>query len=1115
VISLKDTSHPAQVARFESFEANLRSGELYRNGERVKLPDQSFQILAMLLSRPGEVVMRQEIQKVLWPNDTVVEFENSINAAIKRLRIALGDSADEPRFIETLARRGYRWKMPVEWDKGNAQAPVMAGAIPTTSSLIGKRVSHYRVLEILGGGGMGVVYKAEDIKLGRRAALKFLPDELAGDPRAAERFEREARAASTLNHPNICTIYEVDEDEGRPFIVMELLEGQTLRDFIAAQATSPANDTRSHALPLPMLLEFATQMAEGLEAAHRSGIVHRDIKPANIFITAGGRVKILDFGLAKLEREIGGMQALAAALPDQPVAAANPSLTLTGSTMGTAGYMSPEQVRGEKLDARSDLFCFGLVLYEMATGQRAFTGENATALHHAIVESTPASAIDLNPDISPGLQRIISKALEKDREVRYQSASELGADLKTEAEAWRRNREVGSPTISRLTSNTNKSKIFGPRFGKIAPVWLLGATVVIGMVIAWRLLPQRSTVLAGSDLVIVDDFINATGDPIFDGTLKQALTVKLAESPYFNLVPESKLTETIRLMGRSPGERILPPWDREVCQRAGAKIAVSGAIVSVGDQYRISLRAFDCSKGSEVDHEETDAQNRDLVLRSLGRLISPLRGHLGELVASMQKFDTPIEQATTKSLPALKAYTSGDQHRAQGLDGRSISYYKMAIDLDPNFAMAYARLGAIYSNLANAAVADEYLAKAFERREHVSEREKFYITSHYYSDSTRETDKAIETLILWTQTYPHEWIAYNNLASEALQVGNLEQAVKAGQEALRLNPAQSFAYLSLAHAYIETNRYAEARAVCDQAVKSGLESSDLHAVLLTLAILRGEEAELKQQLDWVNANATSDPGFMNLEAGMMFTLGKVHKAREFAERSRALSLGRGDDTPLDSKYYAAFVSGNEAQLEAELGNEREARRKAELALRLMPESVEAQTYAGLVFANLGDYARAERLMKALKARFPLSTLLNNVTLPAIQATIDIKKKNYHGAIETLRRSASYDLGSHQDLPEGITMYLRGSAYLGSGLPMDAAAQFQNLLDHRGLIALSPYWPMAHLGLARAYAMAGETDHSLAEYQEVLSFWHDADPELPLLGQARAEYSMLLSKRRAS
>jgi len=517
---VKEAAQSPYLARFESFEVNLRSGELRKNGERIRLPEQSFQILAMLLERRGEVVTRQEIQNRLWPNDTVVEFENSINAAIKRLRVALGDSAEQPSYIETLARRGYRWKVSVEWTEPpplEAQAPAAPTvALPAESSashLIGKRVSHYRVLDILGGGGMGVVYKAEDLKLGRRVALKFLPEELAHDAAAMERFEREARAASTLNHPNICTIYEVEEHEGQTFIVMELLEGQTLRELIsAAERSGLQNDRRKECLPLQTFLNIALQIVDGLDAAHKKGIIHRDIKPANIFVTSQGQVKILDFGLAKLQESDTICCRSRASTADQPEQGINLNLTLTGVAMGTAGYMSPEQVRGEKLDARTDLFSCGLVLYEMVTGERAFRGETALVVHAAILNHQPAPIRDRNPEIPAKVESIIYKALEKDCELRCRSAFEMHADLQLEVDALKRSRNSSSHMVTETTTSpgASRSVLFFERIHKhpwrealaVAALAVVAIGLVLGRkhVIDSQPVFHRLTFLAGTVL---------------------------------------------------------------------------------------------------------------------------------------------------------------------------------------------------------------------------------------------------------------------------------------------------------------------------------------------------------------------------------------------------------------------------------------------------------------------------------------------------------------------------------------------------------------------------------------------------------------------------------------
>jgi len=648
---------------------------------------------------------------------------------------------------------------------------------------------------------------------------------------------------------------------------------------------------------------------------------------------------------------------------------------------------------------------------------------------------------------------------------------------------------------------------------RVLPIVVFGL-VAVGAVLFFP--KTKTTTLAASDLVLVSDFVNTTGEPIFDGSLKQAVSVKLAESPYFNILPEFKVKEALSLMGRSPNERVVPPVAQEVCQRAGAKVAVLGSIVAVGEEYMIDLRAMNCFTGTQIVHQESEAQSRDRVLSTLGQMIPPLRQKLGELVSSIQKFNTPIEQATTKSLAALKAYTSGDEQRARGGDG--VPFYKMAIDLDPDFAIAYARLGAVYSNLANSALADEYMTKAFQRREHVSEREKFYIAAHYYADSTRESDKAMETLELWAQTYPHDWVPFNNLSAEAVKVGQLDEAIKAGQEALRLNPGNMYTYFSLSTAYLKASHFVEAKAICDQAIKSQRDSGDIHGTIFTLAFVDGDKPEIQRQVEWVKINENPSPGFLNTQAWMAFALGQARRGRDLFQRSRAASLQQANGSPVNSKDYAAFTAANEAHLEMELGNFQEARAKAELALRLMPSSVEVQSYTALVFTGLGDFRRAGQLTDQLTKRFPSSTLLANVTLPTVQAITETQKRNYKGAINALSRSLPYDLGSHQDLPEGVTLYHRGLAYLALGSGDEAAVQFQKLLDNQGIIVLSPYWPLAHLGLARANALKAGTGQgvavaaararALAAYQEFYKLWKDADPDIPILKQAKKEYAKL-------
>jgi len=1080
---------PPNRVRIGTFEFDLKAGELRdKVGMLRRLQEQPFQILLMLVERSGGLVTREEIQRKLWPNDTVVEFDHSVHTAINKLRQAFGDSAGDPKYIETVARRGYRLMVLVERFEPTPANPPQAGVAPTpareapVSSLSGKKVSHYRVLEVLGGGGMGVVYQAEDLKLGRRVALKFLPEEIAADAKALERFEREARAASALDHPNICTIHEFGEHEGRPFIVMTLLEGQTLRDRIAATAGP---------FVISEVLRLSTQIADGLAAAHEKSIIHRDIKPANIFITNRDQAKILDFGLAKrtdaVERE--------ASHHEQPRTgtARDLGLSLTGVAIGTVPYMSPEQVRGEKLDPRSDLFSFGLVMYEMATGKRAFPEDAADDIHEAILHRPPIPAREQNPAIPPRLEELINKALEKDRDARCQSAAELMAELIRIKGDTESSPQVSPPPLPEPKALPKPSRAIRTR------LWagLLAAALLLLLAVGVTRYLRKPPPLHEADLILISDFANATGEPIFDGTLKQALTVKMAESPFFNVVLDAQTRKTLGLMERSPDERVLGPLAREVCQREGAKALIGGSILRLGSKYVLDLNAANCLTGAGLAEERIEAASQEQVLGQLGQAIVPIRRKLGESLSSIQRFDTPIEQATTKSLAALKAYTEGDQKRAHGLDSDSVPFYKMAIELDPEFAIAYARLGAVYNNLEQAVFGDEYLRKAFERRGHLSEREKFYVQAHYYEDSTGEIDKAIETYELWTKVYPHDWIPFNNLANDYLRIGNADAAVTAGQQALRLNPNHGFPYSVLALAYQWANRFAEAKAVGEKAKASKLDNWTLRRVLYVIALMEKDEQSAQRESDWAKGNPLE--GLLIYQKAMyLLSLGQVREARGIFDRAHALALER------QPKELAAALIQDEAQDMADLGFSNEARTLADTARSMLPTLSERNSFTALALARAGDSSRAGALAEeGAKAR-PTDLLANNVTIASVRAAIQMNRKNPAGAIGELQRSAPYDFS---DSSKGMTAYYRGYAYLQMHSGKEAAAEFQRVVDHPG-VASYIYAPLAQLGLARAYALTGDRDKSLAGYREFLELWKDADPDVPILKEAKAEYAKL-------
>ena len=936
-------------------------------------------------------------------------------------------------------------------------------------SLVGKTVSHYLILEKLGAGGMGVVFKARDTTLGRFVALKFLPEsvtELPGDSQALERFKREARAASAIDHPNICTIHEIGEYENQPFLVMQLLEGQTLNQYISGKP-----------LPMTEFLDKAVHLADALQAAHSKGILHRDIKPANIFITSTGQVKLLDFGVAKVMRGRRNEES-----------APSEFLTGPGIAMGTAAYMSPEQARGEELDARADLFSFGAVLYEMATGQPAFPGKTTPVIFDAILNQAPVRPSLLNAGLHPEVERIIDKALEKDPKRRYQTASELRDDLEAAATPLDRTRPL--PSASRPTRPSRRSLI----------AWVAAAASALAVAVAlWMLRLQPKASLAETDWILISDFVNTTGEPIFDDTLKQALTVKLSESPFFNVLTDSKVRETLRLMGHSPDDRVVSPIDRDLCQRAAAKAMVNGSILSPGSGYLVDLKVINCLTGESVAHEQVEAKNREQVLHGIGEILPRLRRRLGESLVSIQKFDTPIEQATTTSLAALKAYAEGDKKRFQGGEAESIPSYKMAIELDPNFAIAYARLGAVYANEQSGVLSEEYVRKAFQRREHVSEKEKLYIAARFYANVTGETEKAIETYELWRQVYPRDWIPANNVANEYNRVGRLDKAIEASQSALRLNPDSAFPYLTLAQAYTRSGRYAEAKAICEKTIADKRDNTSTHNHLFEIAFAEGDQAAMEREESWARRKPPGD-GYVLYEVAMgAMTLGQVRRAHALFQEAEAMVLAQ------DLKEFAASIALEEATAQAEVGTPDGVRAAVARAGRLVTLSRQLQADAAIAEARAGDLTRAEAAAKALSEHPSLELMFNKTTMPELLAAIALRKKDPAAAIEALTPAIPYELGTPHEL---LSIYLRGLAYLQQHAGHEAESEFQRLLKHSSISPNVPYVPLARLGLARAYAQIGEIEKSRRTYEDFFAVWKNADANVPVLSEAKAEYAKL-------
>jgi serine/threonine protein kinase/tetratricopeptide (TPR) repeat protein len=965
--------------------------------------------------------------------------------------------------------------------------------------VIGETISHYKIVSRLGAGGMGVVYAAEDTRLGRKVAIKFLPDELSADAEAVQRFLREARVISTLNHPHICTLYDIgshanpstsgrssdaqaagrSEPIGRQFMVMELLDGQSLKDRIARGA-----------LTVDEVLELGSQIADALEAAHAQGIVHRDIKPANLFVTRRGTLKVLDFGVAKLGQSSRGDG-------DSTTLGAADQLTTMGTTIGTVSYMSPEQARGQEIDARSDVFSAGVVLYEMATGQLPFQGATVATIFEGLLTRQPAAPSQIKEGVPPELDRIIFKALEKDRETRYQGAAELRADLKR----LKRARDTGQVATA-ATAPVRAAAKAVPPLPRPSPAWrkplLVGAPLLTILLVGGFFFYRSITTpaLTAKDTVVLSSVVNRTGDTMFDDTLDEALALQLRQSPFLNVVPDQQVQATLRLMGREPMTPITAAVGREVCQRAGATALLGGTIAMLGTAYVITLNAQDCVEGSVLAEEQTQAASKETVLAEMGVAVSKFREQLGESLASVQRYDAKIEEASTRSLEALKAYSQGIRTRRMTGDFDAVPFFRRAIELDPEFALAYARLGTVYNNLGQGDEARKMTARAYELRQKVSEAERLYIEARHFTIVEPDVQKALDAYRVWLGTYPNDYTALMNSALLHKQQGERDEAIRKLELTTQVAPNEPLGWTNLGHTYLEGRQYAEARRVMETAITLR-DSTGARAVLYQVAIFMGDLALAEQQVAAVRGRRDE----VDMTGARMFAAtyrGRMKEAAELAAefQARMLALSRGPQT--GQALMAIAIS------EALVGLHHQAKARIDAAGNdglLGDASVDERMVVAAITED-GPAARALLPIALAEIKKTAGSEQQAAEIArAVQALVALAERRPQDAVALLE-PVTFDAG-HSDV---VNMWAIAKRLAGDLPAAVKGFSFMNSKDARsGLTTTSAF---AYAQLARLQAQLGQKEEARRNYQQLFEIWKDADPDLPLLVQAREEFAKL-------